>query len=235
MKIFIGIHGAHSQPENMRAQRETWLRDLPDSIGFRHFLGQPWGDDPDAVYLPIADGPIFAQKFQRTWILNRKTEALVRYAFEHDYDYVFKCDDDTYVHIDRLLESGFEAHDYSGYTDLHHANDVGNYRWAQGGAGYWLSRRAMAVICQNGLHRMREEDFAVGQLLAANGIAPHHDGRYVPKLKPADIKNPETVTLHKVDPALMRHIHDDKFSKAVVSSPNRSINSKQEKPTSWQQ
>jgi hypothetical protein len=217
----------------MRAQRETWLKDLPESIAYKYFLGQPCGDDPDAIYLPMADGPIFERKFQRTWILNRKTEALVRYAFERDYDFVFKCDDDTYVHIERLLASGFEAHDYSGCTDLHHAKNVGNYHWAQGGAGYWLSRRAMAVVSQHGLHRMREEDFAVGQLLAANGIAPHHDARYVPKLTPADIKNPETVTFHKVDPALMRHIYEFQFQEAVqVPVPPIKINRR--KP-SWQQ
>ena len=221
MRVLIAIHGAHSQPERMQAQRETWLKDLKGA-DYRYFLGlvddlTEW-DSTDVVYINSPDGPVW-QGPHRTWVLNRKTEALVRYALTRGYDYVFKCDDDTWVHVDRLLDSGFEEHDYAGSMDRHYDFALGrSYEWAQGGAGYWLSRRAMEVVAANGLHRARAEDFAVGQLLAANGIRPHHDGRYRPAVSESDLedttswlpspRNSRLITLHKVSPPWMHRLHE---------------------------
>jgi len=219
MKVLIAIHGSHSQPEHMQAQRETWLADL-QRADYKYFLGaSPVSNDAvdevvapdDVIYLPSPDGPIW-EGHRRTWHLNRKTEALVKYALDGDYDFVFKCDDDTYVpSTERLLfESGFEAHDYSGFTETHWAPDTGPYRWAQGGAGYWLSRKSMEIIAEHGLHLVRAEDFAVGQLLAVHGIHPHHDVRYNPAATEQDFRNQsQFFTLHKVSPTLMRNLHDN--------------------------
>lgn len=205
MKVLIAIHGAHSQPEQMAAQRETWLRGL-EGADYKYFLGQPAVDDEDVVTVDCPDGPNW-EGHRRTWWLNRKTEALARYAIAHGYDYVFKCDDDTYVYPDRLLASGFEAHDYSGSMDRHHDFELGHsYEWAQGGAGYWLSRRAMRIVA-TGLTSVRAEDFAVGRLLAANGIRAHHDGRYCPAVQQGEYPKADPVTLHKVSADRMREIH----------------------------
>jgi hypothetical protein len=233
VKVLIAIHGAHSQPEAMQAQRDTWLKDLKGA-DYKYFLGQPDGQsigtraglatrawmirkglvngplvysEDDIVQIDSPDGPLWEGTY-RTWVLNRKTEALARYALKHGYDYVFKCDDDTYVYPDRLLRSGFENYDYSGNLDKHHAPDVGWYRWAQGGAGYWLSHRAMLLVA-TGLTRIRAEDFAVGQLLAANGITAHHDERYCPAIRQGEVPKSDPITLHKVSPASMRAIHQN--------------------------
>lgn len=193
----------------MQAQRQTWLRDLPYEVDYRYFLGQPSRHDADVVYLPSADGPNWNGPY-RTRVGNRKTEAIVRYALDNGYNYVFKCDDDTYVRVELLLKSGFEKHDYSGITASHYAfNGIGHYRWSQGGAGYWLSRRAMEIIAEHGLHLVPAEDFAVGQLLAKYGIHPSHDERYRPAVTQAEIDKPDPawITLHKINPAQMRRLH----------------------------
>lgn len=203
MKILIAIHGAHSQPEQMQAQRETWLRNLP--CDYRYFLGTPARFDPDVEYVDFADGPVWKGP-GRTWTLNRKTEAAVTYALAHGYDYVFKCDDDTFVRPDRLLGSGFEKHDYSGTTEAHSARPIGVYRWAQGGAGYWLSRRAMEIVSARGLHLSPAEDICVGQLLANHGIEPHHDARYLSAATSADYSRPDAITFHKVSATQMRRL-----------------------------
>lgn len=212
MNILIAIHASHSQPEQMQAQRETWIQDVLDNLDtcyaleYKFVLGQPEGDEPDAVYCDFPDGPKYrdAKQMFRTRVLIHKTEALARYAFANDYDFVFKCDDDTYIRPDLLLNSGFEQHDYSGFTEAHYDFSFGHYRWCQGGAGYWLSRRAMEIINEYGLHLNPAEDFAVGQLLARNGIQPHHDERYNPVPKP---KTEDWITLHKVGAARMRELH----------------------------
>lgn len=195
----------------MQAQRDTWLRGLGGLADYKFFMGRPASEDSDVVSLDMPDGPIWLsyRDGPRTLVLNRKTEALVKYAYENGYDYVFKCDDDTYAWPDRLLWSGFEKYDYSGFVDRHYARDIGFYHWAQGGSGYWLSRRAMFVIVEHGLHLVAAEDFAVGQLLARHDIHPHHDARYIPGATLHDLAHPshQILTLHKVIPEWMHRLH----------------------------
>jgi hypothetical protein len=202
MKIIIGIHGSHAHSDRMEAQRDTWLRDLQGE-DYKFFVGDPAVEAEDIVHVPYADGPVW-EGHRRTLVLNRKAEALIRHAIENDCDYVFKCDDDTYIRVPELLASGFEQYDYSGFTEPHWTVRTGQYRWAQGGAGYWLSRKAMEIVAANGLHLARAEDFAVGELLAQHGITPHHDQRYNAASKP---KSEDWITLHRVTPAAMRTLH----------------------------
>ena len=35
-------------------------------------------------------------------------QAIYRWALAHGFAFVYKCDDDTFVYLDRLLASGFE-------------------------------------------------------------------------------------------------------------------------------
>lgn len=204
MKILIAIHATHANPAAMQAQRETWLRNL-DGADYKFFVGDPAIEADDVVPVPHPDGPRFEPHGYRarTWFLNRKTEALAAYALSEGYDFAFKCDDDTFVRLSELLASGFEEYDYSGYTDPHFTQRTGHYRWAQGGAGYWLSRKSMAIIDRCGLRLNPAEDFAVGELLAQHGIAPHHDARYTPVSEP---KVSEWITLHKIGPERMREL-----------------------------
>lgn len=202
----------------MQAQRETWLRWLVGLADYKFFLGHPASTADDVVSLDMPDGPIWIshRNGPRTLVLNRKSEALVKYAFDNGYDYVFKCDDDTYVWPGRLLWSGFDQHDYVGSIDRHYARDIGFYHWAQGGSGYWLSRKAMAIIVEHGLHLVAAEDFAVGQILARHGIHPHHDPRYVAGATLKDLTYPslQILTLHKVTPEWMHRLHgkhEDRF------------------------
>lgn len=211
MKILIAIHGSHAQPVEMQAQRETWLQDLHGAADYKFFLGYPGIPDDDVVLVENVDGPVWEGKpgLRRSLVLNIKTEALARYAFENDYDFVFKCDDDTYVRVPALLESGFEQHDYVGCTEQHYTVRLGWYRWAGGGGGYWLSRRAMEVIAENGARKILAEDFSVGNTLATHGIHPHHDDRYASALTAKQLADPDPrlITLHKANPDWMRRLH----------------------------
>lgn len=211
MKILIAIHGAHSQPEFMQAQRETWLADI-EGADYKFFLGYPETEAEDIVLVDSEDGPIWEGGVggRRTWIPNVKTEAIVSYALDNGYDFVFKCDDDTYVRAGALLAGGFEEHDYSGFTEKHYTIALGFYRWAQGGSGYWLSRRALEVIAEHGLRTVvLPEDFAVGNALATHGIHPYHDDRYAPGVTKEELEHPDPrlLTLHKVSPDWMRRLH----------------------------
>ena len=101
-----------------------------------------------------------------------KVREVVRWAYDQGYDHLFKVDTDTYVDIPRLLASGFEAHDYAG-----HPFPRDGWMQASGGAGYWLSRRAMEVLKDAPVTNIYEDTW-VGEVLCASGIRLHPDERY---------------------------------------------------------
>jgi hypothetical protein len=164
MKVLIAIKGCEAHRDRWKAQLDTWA----DTLDFRadYFTGKFLGVSDDYEHLP------------------HKTQAICQWAVapqsaipnwsNQDYDFSFFCDTDTYVHVSRLLSSGFEQHDYIG-----HQLEAGGIPYASGGAGYWLSRRAMKIIEDLAIPDMfKAEDFMVGSLLYASGIKLHHDPRY---------------------------------------------------------
>lgn len=166
-----------------RATQESQAALLRGIIDYRFVLGA--GNyhvmdnaDPrrqDELILPVRDDYV---------ALPVKMRAAFRWAVEHEYDYVFKCDRDTFIHADRLLASArehFEAgHDFVGL--------VGNPGdCCGGGAGYWLSRNAIIAYLESYderqialAPRQRLEDWCLFWCLdrANPRISPVCDRRY---------------------------------------------------------
>lgn len=212
MRILIAILACHARPANRTAQRATWLRDLPPGVDYRYFIGRATAAataalEPDVVALDVDDS---------YRMLRSKTHGLIRWADARAYDWVWKCDDDTYARPAAMLASNFATADYSGFCDGRWGEVSGPdggqivYAYAQGGAGYWLSRRAVRIVAD---HMVDEycEDLAVGKTLALHGIAPVHDIRYCPQIRPSELDDPRVrarfLTLHKVDAAAMRRLY----------------------------
>ena len=134
--------------------------------------------------------------------LSYRVRELARWALADGYDYVFKCDDDTYVWVDRLLASGFERWDYCGFS-----HDWHTPRFASGGAGYWMSRRAMGVLAAQEDAFEPHDDVWVGAVMERDGIVLAHDSRYQPELP--HVLRGDMITVHYVkDPETMRAIHN---------------------------
>jgi hypothetical protein len=205
VRILVAILSCHTNGHGQNwgsalreAQRDTWLCDAV--VDHRYFMGR--GEGPamtDEVWLDVPDDydslPI-------------KSLALIAWAYAHDYDFLFKCDDDTYCRMDRLLLSGFEAHDYSGFRKISPW-----FGWAiefaQGGAGYWLSRRAMQAVlgfagkpCTWG-----PEDLNLARILAAHGIRLHHDPRYQWTMDSVPRPDNDIITAHRCTPQDFERIH----------------------------
>jgi hypothetical protein len=90
-----------------------------------------------------------------------------------DCDYVFKADDDTYIAAERILNYDRDGADYIGAA---FRSDIG---CASGGAGYWLSRKAVEIVANQLTDICWAEDFAVGKLLEANRIRLKNDERFI--------------------------------------------------------
>ncbi len=134
----------------------------------RFFLGEraDYVPRPDEIVLPVSDA---------YEALPLKTRGICRWAAEHQYDWLFTCDDDTYVAPERLFGSGFEQYDY-----------VGRFRGPSGGYpapycsgfAYWLSRRAMEIVARQPLSSDTADDRWLGNVLHEAGIVGSLDGRY---------------------------------------------------------
>jgi hypothetical protein len=209
-RVLIGILSCHQRTPGPQAQRRTWLKDAVRlAIEYRFFLGataQPKPFDPrrpqsareqseqivrplhDQIFLDVPDG--YPQ-------LPQKTRAMIRWAYDEGYDYLFKCDDDTYVRPERLLASGFEKYPYSGFVRTTSVFGRGSeVEHAQGGAGYWLSRELMALLLEYDTTMEGAEDINLARLLKRCHISPYHDARYRPDLLNVPTPGNEQISCH---------------------------------------
>jgi hypothetical protein len=109
--------------------------------------------------------------------LTHKTRGICQWAFDHGYDYLLKCDDDTWVNPEKLKVPDA---DYAGI--LWPANDNGYngmpaappgtwpHTYALGGA-YWVSRKLMELVAKTPVPAgVWSEDRWVGHLVGEAGL-----------------------------------------------------------------
>lgn len=157
----------HSGQDEHRSNiiRQTWYKlweQHRDEIDLLFFYGtapdgiKPKGG-PDEVNLEVKDDYPS---------LPLKVQAMFRWAFRQGYDYVFKTDDDTFVHPDRLLAAFNPNLDYEGFVISGGPVDY------CAGCGYWLSRSALGRIAYAEWNGDTAEDRWVGTVLSHNRIRP---------------------------------------------------------------
>ena len=196
LKVLLAVESCAKYDKKRAAQRRTWLRHRPDGLDFKYFIGKTdiAVSEPDLVTLWCGDGYND---------LIGKTRQVVRWALSAGYDYLFKTDDDTFVDAVKLLASDFAAYEYVGWCKQRD--------YAQGGSGYWLSRRAMRLLVfdDQPTPETIAEDQHVGIVLRRHGIYPVHDNRLIlgptPRWQgwPTRSDRCDTITMHKLMPMIM--------------------------------
>lgn len=158
---------------NRRQQCQTyWLPNVRHTGMDAVFLmGDPRVADPirngDLLSLPCPDD--YNSLPQRTlWFC--------RWAItQPNWDYLFKCDDDTYIDARRLANYDLAGRDYIG------AEWRPGVGYGSGGAGYFLSRKAAAIVAERlESYPTGAEDLLVGQVLRAAGVPLSIEPRLVP-------------------------------------------------------
>lgn len=211
--MIIAVMSAAPYKDRREACRRTWVRDFTGECVF--FVGDVETDD--CIRLTCLDDypSLYIKQFQMIERLQ-------------DHDYVFFCDDDTYVVIDRLLNCGFENHDYQGCAYLH----AGGRVMAYGGSGFFLSRRAMQEVLKIGLDhpdltKTTCADETIGYMMEMAGIPLYGDprfnfGRYNGRSKFCNLVpnkwNPY-ITTHYVPPEGMEPIYNH-FHFDAILPPN---------------
>ena len=160
-RVLLLITSCQAFADKCEAVRRTWLLDLPALKGCSALFvvgrpGQPTAVEGDILFVDAED------TYQA---LPLKVIRAMGWVHAHlDPDFVFKCDDDSFVCLPRLMASSFREHDYYGldfreflFTLLPSYLPVPVKRFvfswfhpvpfAQGGAGYMLSRRALRAVC----------------------------------------------------------------------------------------
>lgn len=202
-----------------QAVRDTWIRKWGRLIDYRFVFGRECKDPlPDEI---VVDAP------DAYGALPYKIQDARRWATRNGYGHSFHCGTDTYIHVPRLLASGFEKFDYVGFMmhDMHRLYCGRNIEFAQGGGGYWLSPRAAAVVEKATIPDFVKaaEDVFVGNALFEAQIPFTHDNGYWGRLNPEEPVPTEDVENHaffksfhlskwrgapKYDPQWMRDAHE---------------------------
>lgn len=180
-KTLIAILSCHALRGYEQSLRDTWIKDVPEGIDHRFFLGFSSTDgDPrrkdDEVALEVGDA---------LQDLTHKMVAVCAWALAQGYDYLFKCDLDTLVRPIGLLQSDFKSWDWVGGQ---------NSFFASGGAGYTLSRRAMRAVIEHEIESGPAEDVNTAHALLSQGIELHHDPRFL--FAPGAVLSSDTITYH---------------------------------------
>lgn len=210
MRILIGVMSCQSYTERRQRCLESWI---PEAIGLGmdvvFLIGGSSGNatrDGLTLNLPCPDD--YAS-------LPQKTCHFLQWAIEHsDCDYVFKCDDDTYLRPDRLAAVETNGRDYIG---AEWSPGVG---YGSGGAGYWLSRRGMTIVTATLIrHLDGAEDLLVGQCLANAHVPLHIDARFI-AFGNADLRpklDNDVIATHGCDAPWKAHMAEFCGHRPVVS------------------
>jgi len=176
MKILAAILTCSSTQERADACTATWIQDIKsphdyifygDKIQSRS-MDKTWNCSPD-------------QGEQRSRLPKKTYKMLVK-SLDYEWDFLFKCDDDTFVAFDKLVNllKGYDSSEVL-YIGSRINNPVANrtglmrnlHIYAQGGAGYILSRSAVQE-CVNAseifLTSPISEDRTLGTALKLRGI-----------------------------------------------------------------
>jgi len=217
MKILVTILTHEGTHENAVACLDTWIGDIQSPHEYRFYgdslqsktMVNTWNCEPD-------DG-------EARFRLPEKTYKMLIESLNHDWDFLFKCDDDTYLNFDKLVEF---LKDYDANDDLYLGGKIVNpFAYAQGGAGYILTRSAVKK-CIDSLKyfyddeskNKRAEDYSVGLALKEQGVNLTH-ANLISTPDPAIAKQNQSVcidaiikehkiTTHYVNSETMEKIYD---------------------------
>jgi hypothetical protein len=197
-RVLVGICTAQAYVSRRQAVRETWLARDVEGVHAVFFHGKtpdPTENPADTIELNVADEYNF---------LPAKVLAFFRHALEHyDFEWIFKCDDDTYLAMDRLLSMLDENYGLVGDAML------GGRGAPSGGAGYLLSRKTVEqLVALDDVAETGPEDLIIGRLAVNRlGIPFLVSKRLCSDYSRIPRKDNDFVSAHWCSPQKMRIVH----------------------------
>ena len=191
------------QQARVNTIRETWLTTIPD-LDYKFFYGTLLRQDrrkpQPNLRTPLAD-EVFLDCGDNYTENPAKMKAICRWALDHGYDYLLRCDDDTFIYP-TLFATDWNQFDYSGSCAT---NDF------HPGGCMFLSRRMMETIIAAPITNYAD-DVWIGSVARDKHILMHH----IPNMRnqwgtgykvPMDIDPTGIASFHSCTPEVMRRLH----------------------------
>ena len=199
-QILVGICSSHAHPERRQACRDTWLKNSAEDVSSLFFVGLNDGQSS-----PMKEQDTLELEAPDTYHeLPEKVLNFFQWALDHsNFQWLFKCDDDTYLNLHRLKTLPDPSYDLIG-------DDSVRTRGApSGGAGYLLSRSTAERLCQDdSLKLTGPEDIIIGKAVNGYGLTSHATERLCLSSYPFPTPDNDMISAHWCSPERMRIIHD---------------------------
>src|SRR6266496_1114847 len=194
------------QQERVDAQRQTWLKALPEGVDYKFFYGSTLRTqklnqrvpDKNILRQPLAD-ELFLPCNDNYTANTLKVRQICGYALANGYGLLVLVDDDTYLDFEKLLATDFAEYHYSGApTQTFHP-----------GSCVILDRVAMQAILDHPSISYAD-DAAIGYSLDKAGIKPHsipailHGIGDAYRVTPAQVQEKDYVSWHSCSPDIMK-------------------------------
>lgn len=195
-KIIVGICSCQKNNEKRVTVRETWLSNSATNV-YPFFLvgkGSNVDQEFDTIEVDYPDG---------YYDLPGKVTEFLRHVYNHfEFDWVFKCDDDTYVVQDRLNQL------VNPNASIIGNNFLTTRGSPSGGAGYFLRKDIVkALVNDSGLSKTGYEDIIIGEAAIRHGGVPQASTRLGWDMSRPPLLDNQQVTCHWCTPLQMRLIH----------------------------
>lgn len=228
MKILVAILSYEGTQSNADACAETWAKDVYDPHEYYFYGSKTQSEKMDRTWNCEPDDGEHRRR------LPEKTYKMLVESLKHEWDFLLKCDDDTFVVFDKLINL---LKNYNAEDTLYIGQKIVNpFPYAQGGAGYVLTRSAVKKCIESLKHFYKDtsvdlnpsqvkthyaEDYSVGLALKEQKIdlvhidslsAQDHAIAIVKQNQSVcidDIIKNNKITTHYVEPHTMEKIYND--------------------------
>lgn len=202
-KILVGVCSCSANRAKRDAVRASWATLEQANVTIRFFTGEaPNIEEQDTIFLNANDSYPY---------LPSKVMAFFSHALKlFDFDWLFKCDDDTYVDLTRLADLTGPGLDLIG-------SEVTATRGSpSGGAGYFLSRRMVELLVSEGkIPETGDEDVLIGEEAIRKGAIVCATTRLGQDASRYPRKDNTVVTSHWCSPERLRAIQSIRFGDPV--------------------
>ncbi|XP_046615706.1 beta-1,3-galactosyltransferase 6 [Neodiprion virginianus] len=223
-KLIIVVFSAPSNVEQREAVRGTWLSENYEDVKYLFVIGTQNMEfdqrnrlaSENKAYHDLLLLPNLQDSYQA--LTKKLLHSFAHICKEYDFDYLLKCDDDSFVLVDKILKEfekqRYEALDkelywgfFNGKAQVKRSGPWKETDWifcdfylpyARGG-GYVLSQNLVKFIAQNSniLRLFNSEDVSVGLWLAPlSNIERKHDVRFDTEYRSRGCSN-EHIIKHK--------------------------------------
>lgn len=195
-RLLIGVVSCGWHSVRREACKNTWL----NAVASHPDVQAVFVAGLDCIDQPVlVDDTLYVPADEEYEFLPQKTFWLAFWACRNGFDFLFKCDDDTFVQIDRLVDvvRNEPPCDYRGYGV---APGIG-----AGGAGYLLSARAIRKIAEAIFlaTAIGAEDVLVSKILAETGIDLKKDARFGSDARRVPLPGNNQITAHGITATAM--------------------------------